>query len=127
LNRSSDNGETINGINTGDGIAGDVANHGAQNRTIGDAAINSARRSELQGVTANGTDTINGINPVDGSNTESGRKSHGEDGLGDTDNGINPDNGKNPVDGSNGQVDSQQSDKTFSRSETISQLKLSVN
>lgn len=123
LNRSSDNGETINGINTGDGIAGDAARHGAQNRTIGDAAINSARRSDLHGVTANGTDTINGINPVDGSNTESGRKSHGEDGLGDTDNGINPDNGKNPVDGSIGQVDSQQSDKTFSRLETFSQSK----
>ncbi|MFP0285881.1 integrase [Acinetobacter baumannii] len=129
LNRYSDNGETINGINTGDGITGDAANHGAQNRTIGDAAINSARRSESHGVTANGTDTINGINsangiiPVGGSNTESGRKSHGEDDLGDTDNGINPDNGKNPVDGSNGQVDSQQSDKTFSRSETISQSK----
>lgn len=110
LNRYSDNGETINGINTGDGITGD-------------AAINSARRFEAHGVTANGTETINGINPVDGSNTESGRKSHGEDDLGDTDNGINPDNGKNPVDGSNGQVDSQQSDKTFSRSETISQSK----
>ncbi|MFW6513928.1 integrase [Acinetobacter baumannii] len=104
LSGDSINGDPINGIKTKDGIHG-LGSHG-----------DILNRSSDNG------ETINGINPVDGSNTESGRKSHGEDGLGDTDNGINPDNGKNPVDGSNGQVDPQQSDKTFSRSETISQL-----